>query len=97
MLSWLQRILWDEAAFKGAVTNGAQYLRAGIMLLGILLHNGVIPAGALGWWAGWIVMASSLLVKAGDRNIPLTEAVKQLSPEDRTALLEGLRNAPTKP
>jgi len=61
MWSIIHQLIFDEVYFK-------RHLKAGLVLLGLLMSKGVINLGAFGYYFGPILTAGAVWAAAGDSN-----------------------------
>lgn len=76
MLTYLQRILWDEA-------TAAQAGRALMIAYAAAVTQGLIPLGKLGWWSGVIAAIVAAYVPSGTPPKAVVQAVKAMSPDEK--------------
>lgn len=84
MKSWLLSLWNDPATFAAA-------MRSVLGFFAIAVQSGAIDLGKFGWWASLPAFAGALLIKAGDRNVPLLEQIKALTPAEQAELKAHLR------
>jgi hypothetical protein len=91
MFPWLKSFFWDQQAFQTAVANGITYIRAVVLLLGLQIAQGTINLGPHTTAIGTVVASLSLLLRAGDKNIPLTTQISQLGPDEKARVVTALK------
>lgn len=64
MWPWLKDLLYNKATFE-------QYARVAVFLAGELMTS--LAPNSQFWWAGKIVQGLSLVLRAGDKNLPTTQ------------------------
>lgn len=85
---------WDQYKASGGFSiPWAQVLRFALGAFGILATQGVLPAGAAGWWTGIAALATAFGIKVGDPNVPLADQLTALSAEDKAGILKMLTDA----
>lgn len=86
MWPYIKAFFTDESAFLATMTRFSTLIRAVLAALALAVTSGQIDLGAIGWWSGPVLLAASLLVRGGDKNIPLLNQVQALTPDERAAV-----------